>query len=94
MTVLPKKTTNFNVNRNILQLFFSSVLCSVLTFGVVSRGGNITQGDKNKIERLIRKGGRVAGGEITKTMTDMYGRRLHSKVNHILNNDASTAWEF
>ena len=82
-----RKLHTFNVNRNILQLFFSSVLCSVLTFGVVSWGGNITQGDRNKIERLIRKGGRVVGGGITETMTDMYDRRLYSKVNQILNDD-------
>ena len=82
-----RKLRTFNINKDIMQLFFSSVLCSVLTFGVVSWGGNITQGDRNKIERLVRKGGRVVGGGTTETMTDMYDRQLHRKVKQILNDD-------
>ena len=82
-----RKLQTFNINRDILQLFYSSVLCSVLTFGVVSWGGNITQGDRNKIDRLIRKGGRVAGGGVTDTITDMYNRRLYKKVTQILSDD-------
>ena len=68
-------------------MFFSSVLCSVLTFGVVSWGGNITQGDRNKIERLVRKGGRVVGEGTTDTLTDIYDRHVHRKVNQIFNDD-------
>ena len=82
-----RKLKTFNVKRDILQLFFSSVLCSVLTFGVVSWGGNITQGDRNRIERLIRKGGRVVGEGNTDTLTDIYDRHVHRKVNQIFNDD-------
>ena len=41
-------------------------------------GGNITQGDKDKIDRLIRKRGRVVG-KTQDTLTDMYNDRLKKK---------------
>ena len=73
-----RKLNTFHVSTDLLQLFFSSVVCSVLTFGGTCWGGNITQGDKDKIDRLIRKGGRVVG-KTQDSLTDMYNDRLYKK---------------
>ena len=76
----------FNVNTNMLQLFFRSVVCSVLIFGVTSWGGNIMQKDKDKLDRIIRKAGRVIG-ERQDTITDLYNDRLVRKLKGIFDDD-------
>ena len=81
-----RKLHTFHVNTDMLQLFFSSVVCTVLTFGVTCWGGNITQGDKDRIDRLIRKAGRVIGRN-QDTLTDAYNDRLYKKVTNIFDDD-------
>ena len=82
-----RKLHTFNVNTHMLQLFFSSVVCSVLTFGVTCWGGNITQRDKDKLDRIIRKAGRVIGSN-QDTFTDIYNDRLIRKVTSIFDDDS------
>ena len=81
-----RKLHTFHVNTDMLQLFFSSVVCTVLTFGVTCWGGNITQGDKDRVDRLIRKAGRVIGRN-QDTLTDAYNDRLYKKVTNIFDDD-------
>ena len=50
----------FNVNESILALFYNSIICSVWQYNLVSWGGNIKDCDKNSIEKLIRRAGRLA----------------------------------
>ena len=50
-----RKLASFNVNSNILQLFYSSTICGVLTSGVTVWGNSMTQGDKDKFDRIFRR---------------------------------------
>ena len=51
-----RKLKSFNVS-HMLQLFFSSIVCSVLTFGSSVWGENIPQYDRDRIERILEKRG-------------------------------------
>ena len=43
-----RKLKSFDVKKDLLQLFYSSVLSSVLTFGLLACGGNACKRDKEK----------------------------------------------
>ena len=47
-----KKLKSFHVNESVLKMFYIALIQSVITFGISFWGGNITEGDKQKINRL------------------------------------------
>ena len=78
-----RKLKSFDVSIRILQVFYSSVIVSVLTFGAVCWGGNITKQDKDRIEKIIKKAGNVVGRR-QETFDTLYNRRLTQKLTGIL----------
>ena len=48
-----RKLKSFNVNQQLLQMFYTSMITSVLTFGVSCWGGNIGKHDQNRINKII-----------------------------------------
>ena len=46
-----KKLKSFHVNESILKMFYQALIQSVITFGISCWGGNITEGDKQKINK-------------------------------------------
>ena len=75
-----RKLQSFNVNSHMLQLFFSSIVCNVLTFGSSVWGENITQYDRDRIERIIRKAGKWIG-KTQESLTDMTEKKSLQKSN-------------
>lgn len=49
-----RKLSSFHVNTH-LQIFYSSVICSVLIFGLTCWGGHMTEFNKRRWGRFIRK---------------------------------------
>ena len=89
------KLQTFNVNSDILQLFFSPLLCSILTFGFVSWRGNITQGDKKQNWKTDPKKGEGSRGR-NNWNYEWHAWQMniqYSKVNHILNDDTHPMWK-
>ena len=56
-----QKLASFNVNESLLQRFYTSFVESSLTFGVTTWGGNVTQSDRNRIDRVITRSGKLIG---------------------------------
>ena len=56
-----RKLSSFNVSAHILQSFYTSVIMGVMTFGLTSWGGNLSKSNRERIDRSIRKAGRVIG---------------------------------
>ena len=82
-----RKLRSFNVNSQILQMFYSSVICSVLTFGLTCFWGNMNQCDKNKMNKIIKKAGGVIGKKLD-TMDILIDGRTHKKMKSILSEDS------
>ena len=50
-----KKLKSFHVNESILKMFYQALIQSVITFGISCWRGNITEGDKQKTNRSIKR---------------------------------------
>ena len=59
-----KKLKSFHVNESILKMFYLALIQSVITLGISCWGGNITEWDKQKISRSIKKAGKIVGEEL------------------------------
>ena len=75
-----KKLKSFHVNESILKMFYQALIQSVITFGISCWGGNITEGDKQKINRSIKKAGKIVGEELP-LLNDLYKKHSITKVN-------------
>ena len=41
--------------------FYNAVICSIIMFGSVGRGGNISKLDRGRLEKIVKKAGHVVG---------------------------------
>ncbi|PIK43412.1 hypothetical protein BSL78_19743 [Apostichopus japonicus] len=55
------KMARFNVRTSIMDIFYNATICGVWRYCFVGWGGNATGTDKDRIDSIIRKGGRVIG---------------------------------
>ena len=89
-----RKLHAFHVDTHLLTMFYSSVMCSVLAFGIPSWGGNISKFDKNRLDRVVKKSSRLIGktqdsydtlydSRITKKLTDITEDATHPLHNDI-----------
>ena len=58
-------------------MFYQALIQSIITFGISCWGGNITEGDKQKIIRDIKKDGKIVGQELP-LINDLY--KKHSII--------------
>ena len=56
-----RKLRKFNVDRNILTLFYRSVVQSILTFCIICNFGSLSQSNKGKFERIRKMAQRTIG---------------------------------
>ena len=56
-----RKLRSFNMCSKMLEIFYQSVVASVLFFAVVCWGSSIGASDTNRLNKLIRKAGSVIG---------------------------------
>jgi hypothetical protein len=81
-----RKLRSFNVQQELLQMFYSSIVCSMMTFGLACWGGNVTKQDRNRLDKQIKKAGGVVGRKQDDIET-MYGRLVTKKLTAIWNDD-------
>jgi hypothetical protein len=79
-----RKLRSFNVQQELLQMFYSSIVCSMMTFGLACWGGNVTKQDRNRLDK--QKAGGVVGRKQDDIET-MYGRLVTKKLTAIWNDD-------
>ena len=50
-----RKLRSFGVNSDMLVTFYNAVICSIIMFGSVCWGGNISKLDRGKLEKIVKK---------------------------------------
>ena len=86
-----RKLNSFNVNSNILQIFYTSIISSVLTFGSSVWGRNINQYDRDRLDRIIKKAGRIIGKPQI-CLGDMTDKKVYSKLTAIFHDKSHPLW--
>ena len=67
-----------------LVTFHNAVICSLIMFGSVCWGGNISKFDRGKLEKIVKKAGDVVGKPLDSFKT-LHEKRLYRKLMQILN---------
>ncbi len=81
-----RKLRSFNVSPQLLQTFYSSIISSVLTYGLTCWGGNMTKQDRNRLDKLIKKASGVVG-KTQDSIGQTYHKRVMNKLSGILQDD-------
>ena len=87
-----RKLRSFNVSRDILQMFYSSVVSSIMIFGLTCWGGNVAKRDRDKLDKIIRKAGGVVGRQQDDIQTTYKGL-VRKKATNILADDNHPLFE-
>ena len=65
-------------------MFYKSCIQSVLTFSFISWFGNVSQKDKNKLQRVVNISSKITGLKQT-SVTALYEKQVLRKANKIIN---------
>ena len=87
-----RRLRSFKVCNRLLQMFYQSVVASVLFFGVVCWGGNINTRDANKINKLVQKAGSVVGIKLD-NLEAVAEERTRRKLDAILRNPSHPLYD-
>ena len=68
-----------------LVTFYNAVICSIIMFGSVCWGGNISKLDRGRLEKIVKKAGHVVGKPLDNFKT-LHKKKLYRKLMQILNN--------
>ncbi|KAK0137273.1 RNA-directed DNA polymerase from mobile element jockey [Merluccius polli] len=80
-----RRLGSFNICKKLLQMFYQSVVASVLFHAVVCWGGSSRWRDAGQLDRLERRAGSVVGTELDSLVT-VAERRTLDKLRSILDN--------
>ena len=80
-----RRLGSFNICKKLLQMFYQSVVASVLFYAVVCWGGSSRRRDAGRMDRLVRSAGSVVGTELDSLVT-VAERRTLDKLLSILDN--------
>ena len=75
-----RKPRSFRVNSDMLVTFYNAVICSLIMFGYVCWGGNISNFDRQRWEKIVKKAGHVVGTSLDSFKT-LHEKRLYKKAN-------------
>ena len=74
-----RKLRSFNVCNKMLNMFYQTVVSSVLTFAIVCWGRSVGVSDRGKLNKLIKKAGSVVGQKL-ENIELTFEKRLLKKV--------------
>ncbi|KAI3362900.1 hypothetical protein L3Q82_011492, partial [Scortum barcoo] len=80
-----RRLRSFNICSKLLQMFYQSVVASVLFYTVVCWGGSISKKDTSRLDKLIRRAGSVVGTKLDSMVTVAESRTL-DKLLDIMDN--------
>ncbi|PIK56466.1 hypothetical protein BSL78_06629 [Apostichopus japonicus] len=78
------KMASFNVRTSIMDIFYNATICGVWRYCLVGWGGNATGTDRDRIDSIIRKAGRVIG-DPQSTVEEIYVCLLQNKLDIVWN---------
>lgn len=81
-----RRLKSFDVCRDMLYLFYQSVVASAIFFGVVCWGNCLIVRDRNRLDKLVRKCVSVMGRGVD-SVGALVERRMRSMTQAILNNN-------
>ena len=81
-----RKLRSFDVRNDILQMFYTATIGSVLSFGLTCWGGNMTQQDRNRLDKNIKKAGGVVGRS-QENIDATYTRLVTDRLQTILSDE-------
>ena len=79
-----RKLRSFGVNSDMLVTFYNAVICSIIMFGSLCWGGNISKLDRGRLEKIVNKAGHVVGKPLD-SFKNLHEKRLYRKLTQILN---------
>ena len=86
-----RKLRSFGVNSAMLVTFYNAVICSIIVYGSVCWGGNISKFEWGRLEKTVKKekknkekAGHVVGMPLD-SLKALYEKRLFKKLMQILN---------
>ena len=81
-----RKLRSFGINSDMLATVYNAVICSIIMFGSVCWGGNISKLDRGRLEKIVKKkkAGHVVGKPLDSFKT-LHEKRLYRKLMQILN---------
>ena len=82
-----RKLKSFDVSSQLLQIFFNSIVGSILTFGLTCWGGNLTQADRARMDRVVTKAEKLVGKSLD-NLEILYNKRVLTKVKAIMKDDS------
>ena len=89
-----RKLKSFRLNNEVLYTFYCSILESVITFGISYWGSSITAGDRKRLNKTIKKAGKIMSTEVPNIET-LFHTACLNKYNSILkDNDHPLNWNF
>ena len=74
-----RKLKSFGVNSGMLVTFYNPVICSIIMFGSVCWGENISKLDRGRLEKIVKKSGHVVGEPLDNFKT-LHEKRLYRKL--------------
>ncbi|KAI3371908.1 hypothetical protein L3Q82_006781 [Scortum barcoo] len=74
-SVAIRRLRSFNVCRTMLQIFYHSVVSSIIFYAVVCWGSRLKTADTNRVNKLIRRAGSVLGVEL-ESVVEVSERRM------------------
>ncbi|KAI3374422.1 hypothetical protein L3Q82_006245 [Scortum barcoo] len=80
-----RRLRSFNICSKLLQMFYQSVVASVLFYTVVCWGGSISKKETSRLDKLIRRAGSVVGTKLDSLVTVAESRTL-DKLLDIMDN--------
>ena len=78
-----RKLNHFHVDNRILAIFYESVVASVWRYCLLCWGGNIAEGDKEKIARIVNQAGKIIG-EPRQTFKAVFADLLIKKLTDVM----------
>ena len=76
-----RKLNYFHVDKRILALFYESIVASVWRYCLLCWSGNVSQGDRDKITRVVNQAGRMIS-EPRMNLEDVYADLLITKLTN------------
>ena len=70
-----RKLRSFGVNSYLVVTFYNAVICSIIMFGSVCWGGNLSKLDRGGVERIVKKIKQVMLWESHWTILRLYTKR-------------------
>lgn len=82
-----RKLKSLNIDNRILNLFYRSVIESVLSFCIIAWYGNLDNCNKKKLNRIVKRAGNL-GCDDTISLTNAYKDQVMKKFTKIINNNS------